>query len=96
MCGASRSCTRSVEEHLRGTYAGLGGKAVIDHIKSIGVTSVELLPIHSFINDDYLLDKHLTNYWGYNIDRLFCPRSPLRRRPRQLPARIQGDGVALP
>jgi glycogen operon protein len=63
----------NVEEHLRGTYAGLGGKTVLDHLKSIGVTSVELLPVHSFINDDYLLRKHLTNYWGYNTIGFFAP-----------------------
>jgi isoamylase len=62
-----------VEEHLRGSYAGLGGKAVLDHLSSIGVTSVELLPVHSFINDDYLLQKHLTNYWGYNTIGFFAP-----------------------
>ncbi|PNG28055.1 glycogen debranching enzyme GlgX [Methylocella silvestris] len=62
-----------IAESLRGTYAGLGEKQVIDHIKSIGVTSIELLPIHSFINDDYLLEKNLTNYWGYNTIGFFSP-----------------------
>ncbi len=62
-----------VAEHLRGTYAGLGDKAVIDYIKSIGVTSVELLPIHSFVNDDHLLENKLTNYWGYNTICFFAP-----------------------
>nr|WP_041369552.1 glycogen debranching protein GlgX [Methylocella silvestris] len=62
-----------IPEALRGTYAGLGEKQVIDYIKSIGVTSIELLPIHSFINDDYLLDKNLTNYWGYNTIGFFSP-----------------------
>jgi isoamylase len=49
-----------VPEHLRGTYAGLGSPEVIRHIKELGVTSVELLPIHSFINDSHLLENHLT------------------------------------
>ncbi|MBR0641326.1 glycogen debranching protein GlgX [Roseomonas hellenica] len=62
-----------VPEPLRGTYAGLGTKAVIDHIKSIGVTSVELLPIHTFLDDDYLLEKGLRNYWGYNSIGFFAP-----------------------
>ena len=63
---------------------------------SLGVTSVELLPIHTFINDSHLLEKGLTNYWGYNTHRLLRARSALRRRCRQQPARIQGDGGALP
>ena len=63
----------AVPEHLRGTYAGLGRKEVIDYIKSLGVTSVELLPIHAFVDDSYLLDKGLTNYWGYNTIGFFAP-----------------------
>jgi isoamylase len=62
-----------VPEHLRGTYAGLGSPEVIRHIKELGVTSVELLPIHSFINDSHLLENHLTNYWGYNSIGFFAP-----------------------
>jgi glycogen operon protein len=62
-----------VEEKLRGTYAGLGSKAVTDYIRSLGVTSVELLPIHSFINDSHLLEKGLTNYWGYSTIGFFAP-----------------------
>ena len=62
-----------VPEHLRGTYAGLGSKNVVKYIKSLGVTSVELLPIHTFINDSLLLDKGLTNYWGYNTIGFFAP-----------------------
>ena len=58
---------------LRGTYEGLASKASIDYIKSLGVTAVELLPIHTFINDSYLLDKGLTNYWGYNSIGFFAP-----------------------
>ena len=63
----------AVPEQLRGTYAGLGSKPVVDYIKSLGVTSIELLPIHTFINDNYLLDKKLTNYWGYNSIGFFAP-----------------------
>ena len=47
----------------RGTYKGLGNKDVVDYVKSLGVTSVELLPIHAFINDSHLLERGLTNYW---------------------------------
>ncbi len=62
-----------VDEALRGSYAGLGTPAVLDYIKSIGITSIELLPIHSFINDSQLLEKGLTNYWGYNTIGFFAP-----------------------
>src|SRR4051812_34162492 len=62
-----------VPENERGTFAGLAHKAVIDYIKSLGVTSVELMPVHTFINDSHLLDKGLTNYWGYNSIGFFAP-----------------------
>jgi isoamylase len=61
-----------VPEKMRGTFDGLAQKAVIDHIKRVGVTTIELLPIHSFVNDSYLLDKGLTNYWGYNTIGFFA------------------------
>ena len=63
----------AVPERLRGTYAGLGTPDVVKYIKSLGVTSVELLPIHTFVNDSMLLDKGLTNYWGYNTIGFFAP-----------------------
>jgi isoamylase len=62
-----------VPENERGTFAGLATQDVIDYIKSLGITSVELMPIHTFINDSYLLDKGLTNYWGYNTIGFFAP-----------------------
>ena len=63
----------AVPEPMRGTFAGLAVKEVVDYIRSLGVTSVELLPIHTFINDDYLLNKGLTNFWGYNTIGFFAP-----------------------
>ena len=63
----------AVPEKLRGTYAGLATKEVLEYIKSLGVTSIELLPIHSFVNDSHLLEKGLTNYWGYNSIGFFAP-----------------------
>ncbi|MCU1294564.1 MAG: glycogen debranching protein GlgX, partial [Bryobacterales bacterium] len=63
----------AVPENLRGTYAGLGSPKVVDYLKSLGVTSVELLPIHTFVNDSHLLEKGLTNYWGYNTIGFFAP-----------------------
>jgi isoamylase len=63
----------AVDENLRGFYAGLGSKAVVDYLKSLGVTTVELLPVHTFIDDSHLLEKGLKNYWGYNSIGFFAP-----------------------
>jgi isoamylase len=63
----------AVPETLRGTYAGLATKEVIEYIKSLGVTSVELLPVCTFINENHLTEKGLTNYWGYNSIGFFAP-----------------------
>src|SRR5690606_20507744 len=65
----------SVPEKLRGTFAGLTNKDLLNHIKSLGVTSVELLPIHAFIHDNHLLEKGLKNYWGYNSIAFLAPHS---------------------
>src|SRR5271170_7058287 len=63
----------AIPEELRGTYAGLGHESVVDYIKKLGVTTVELLPIHTFANDHYLEEKGLVNYWGYNTLGFFAP-----------------------
>jgi isoamylase len=57
----------------RGTFAGLAAKAVVDHLRGLGVTAVELLPVHAFVNDSLLLERGLTNYWGYNTIGFFAP-----------------------
>lgn len=62
-----------VAQTLRGTYEGLASDAIIDHLHKIGVTAIELLPVHGFINDGFLLEKKLTNYWGYNTIGFFAP-----------------------
>src|SRR2546423_6397888 len=62
-----------VPEKARGSFAGLAHKEVIAYIKALGVTTVELLPVHTFVNDDFLLQKKLTNYWGYNSIGFFAP-----------------------
>jgi glycogen operon protein len=62
-----------VPENERGTYRGLSHPDVVGYIKSLGVTSVELLPVHTFINDSFLLERNLTNYWGYNSIGFFAP-----------------------
>ena len=60
----------------RGTFAGLAASAVIDHLKGLGVTAVELLPVQSFVQDRHLLEKDLSNYWGYNTLSFFAPHRP--------------------
>jgi len=62
-----------VPERDRGTYAGVAHPAIIDHLKSFGVTAVELMPVHHFANDSVLIDKGLSNYWGYNTIGFFAP-----------------------
>ncbi len=74
-----------VPELMRGTYAGLTVPAVIDHLLDLGVTAIELLPVHHFVRDKYLADRGLTNYWGYNSIGFFAPdiryaTSPVRGR----------------
>lgn len=62
-----------VTESLRGTYAGLAAEPVIKYLKELGVTAVELMPVHHHIDDRHLLEKGLTNYWGYNTLSFFAP-----------------------
>ncbi|GHF84427.1 glycogen debranching protein GlgX [Streptomyces filamentosus] len=64
-----------IPEHLRGTYAGLAHPAAVDHLVRLGVTAVELLPVHQFAHEDHLLRRGLTNYWGYNSIGYFAPHA---------------------
>src|SRR6476469_5491385 len=64
-----------VPEHLRGTYAGLATPAVTDYLRDLGVTAVELLPVHQFFSETALLDHGMTNYWGYNSVGFFAPHN---------------------
>ncbi|HET7736126.1 MAG TPA: glycogen debranching protein GlgX [Nocardioidaceae bacterium] len=64
-----------VPKEIRGTYAALGHPAVIDHLTGLGVTAVELMPVHQFVHDSFLLDKGLRNYWGYNTIGFFAPHN---------------------
>ncbi len=65
----------AVPEELRGTYAGMAHPAVIDHLKQLGVTAVELMPVHQFVDDPSLQEKGLSNYWGYNTIGFFAPHN---------------------
>jgi isoamylase len=62
-----------VPEHLRGTYAGMASEPVIRHLQKMGVTALELMPVHYFLQDRNLKDKGLSNYWGYNTLGFFAP-----------------------
>ncbi len=62
-----------VPEHLRGTYLGLASDPIIDHLLGLGVTAVELMPVHHFVADRHLVDQGLTNYWGYNSIAFLAP-----------------------
>jgi glycogen operon protein len=64
-----------VPPDLRGTYAGVAHPAVIDHLRSLGVTALELMPVHQFVQDQHLLDQDLRNYWGYNTIGFFAPHN---------------------
>ncbi len=61
-----------VPEHLRGTYEGLASDPVIDHLHKLGVKAIELMPVHSFVDDSFLLERGLNNYWGYNSIGFFA------------------------
>ena len=63
-----------VPENLRGTYAGLAHPSIIEYLKDLGVTAIELLPVHQFLQDDRLRDLGLRNYWGYNTFGFFAPQ----------------------
>ena len=62
-----------VPEALRGTYAGLATEPVIEHLLDLGITAVEIMPVHHFLKDRHLVEKGLTNYWGYNTQGFFAP-----------------------
>ncbi|MEP6853600.1 MAG: glycogen debranching protein GlgX, partial [bacterium] len=62
-----------IPEEIRGTYAGIAHPAMIDHLTALGVTAIELMPVHHFANDSTLIDKGLSNYWGYNTIGFLAP-----------------------
>lgn len=64
-----------VPPDIRGTYAGLAHPSVIEYLKKLGVTAIELMPIHQFVNDSFLQEKGLSNYWGYNTIGFFAPHN---------------------
>lgn len=89
-----------VPDDLRGTYEGIASDAMIDHLKKLGVTAIELLPVHGFLNDGFLLDKGLSNYWGYNTVTFLAPE-PRYFGPqgatgfRQMVRKLHGEGIEV-
>jgi glycogen operon protein len=87
-----------VPEHLRGTYAAIGSEPVIDHLKKLGITAIELMPVHSFLHDRHLLDRGLRNYWGYNTLNFFAPHrgyAACRGTPAEVVREFRGMVKAL-
>ncbi|QMU70553.1 glycogen debranching protein GlgX [Streptacidiphilus sp. P02-A3a] len=73
-----RGLTRThpgLPEEIRGSYAGMGHPAVVEHLTSLGVTAVELMPVHQFTQDGFLRERGLSNYWGYNSIGFFAPHN---------------------
>jgi glycogen debranching enzyme GlgX len=68
----------ALPKHLRGTYAGIGSPQAIEYFKHLGVTAIELLPVHQHVNSKHLLDQGLTDYWGYNTLGFFAPEPTYR------------------
>ena len=64
-----------IDEEIRGSYVAMGHPAIIDHLKELGVTAVELMPVHQFVQDGHLVEKGMRNYWGYNTIGFFAPHN---------------------
>ena len=70
----------SIPEHVRGTYGGLAHPVSFEYLQKLGVTAVELLPVHQFVQDSLLLERGLRNYWGYNSIGYFAPHNEYSAR----------------
>jgi glycogen operon protein len=64
-----------IPEEIRGSYAAISHPVMIEHLTSLGITAIELMPVHQFVNDSTLVDKGLSNYWGYNTIGFFAPHN---------------------
>ena len=84
----------AVPEAERGTYLGMSHPAVIEHLQGLGVTAVELMPVHQFVTDAFLTERGLANYWGYNTIGFFAPHNAyaFAGTPRRAGAGVQVDG----
>jgi glycogen operon protein len=90
----------AVPQKLRGSFAGLATEAVVEYVRALGATAVELLPVHAFIDDRLLLDKGLRNYWGYNTIGFFAPdprysATGSTREFKEMVARLHDAGLEV-
>ncbi len=90
----------AVPEAWRGTFLGLQVDEVVEHIRSIGMTAVELLPVHAYVDDQHLLDRGLRNYWGYNTIGFFAPQGRYMATDdvnefKQMVARLHAAGLEV-
>jgi glycogen debranching enzyme len=94
----------AVPEHLRGSYAGLAYPAVVAGIKSLGINAVELLPIHHFVSEPFIVGRGLTNFWGYNTLGFFAPNAPYSssgtlggqvREFKEMVSALHDEGIAV-
>ncbi len=81
----------AVPEHLRGTYAGLAHESNIEYLKDLGITAIELLPVHQFVSEQRLVKQGMRNYWGYNTLQFFTPHAAYASREAQ----FGGTGAVL-
>jgi glycogen operon protein len=91
-----------IPEEYRGTFRGFCEPEIIEHIRSLGVTAVELLPLHTFVHDSYLSEKGLHNYWGYNTISFFAPHKDYASVPdfgfaefKEMVARMHHAGIEV-
>jgi glycogen operon protein len=89
-----------IPPEMRGTFAGLMRPEIIDHIRRLGVTAVELLPVHAFADDSHLLKKDLRNYWGYNTLAFFAPQprylgTPFVNEMKEMVAHFHAAGIEV-
>ena len=93
-----------VPEEIRGTFGGLATEPMIRYFKELGVTAIELLPIHAYVDDKFLLDKGLKNYWGYNTVNFFAPHPQYRsknvagagvRELKEMVKRLHREGIEV-
>jgi len=90
----------AIPQEIRGTFAGLMHAEIIDYVRRLGVTTVELLPVHAFVDDSYLLDKKLRNYWGYNTIGFFAPHprylgTPFVNETKEMVAHFHAAGIEV-
>jgi len=90
----------AVPRELRGTFSGLMQHEVIEYIRNLGITAVELLPIHAFVDDSYLIEKGLKNYWGYNSIGYFAPQprylaTPFVNEVKEMVSHLHDAGIEV-